>query len=279
MNNALEVRQLRKEYDEFLLNDVSFELPRGTIMGFIGANGAGKTTTIKMILDLIEKDGGQVFLFDEDGQDALPAHKEDLGVVLDESGFPEFLTVDQVNRILKKIYARWNEDVFFDYLTRFDLSRNKVIKEFSHGMIKKLNLAVALSHDAKLLILDEATNGLDPLAREEILDVFLDFIQDEDHSILISSHILSDLEKICDYITFLKDGEVVFSEQKDVLLEDYGMLKVSLEEFDAIETHVIGHRKNSFGVEALVKKADFDDSAVIDAVSIEDIMIFTTKEN
>jgi ABC-2 type transport system ATP-binding protein len=279
MNYALELKNLRKEYAEFLLDDVSFGLPSGTIMGYIGANGAGKTTTIKLILDLLHKDGGDVFLFGEDGKKSLPLHKEDIGVVLDESNFPEVMNLKQVNAVMKHVYARWNSERFYELAKQFDLSESKTIKEFSHGMLKKLNLAVALSHDAKLLLLDEATNGLDPLAREEILDLFLEFIQDEEHSILISSHIVSDLEKICDYITFLHKGKVVFSEEKDVLLNEYALLKIANENLEAVRDKVIGYRKYDFGVEALVRKDDFIGEPMLDAVNIEDIMIYYTKEN
>ena len=279
MNYALELKNLKKEYDEFVLNDVSFGLPKGTIMGYIGANGAGKTTTLKLILDLLRSDGGEVFLFGEDGKESLSLHKEDIGVVLDESNFPEVMTLKQVDAVMKRVYARWDSKRFFELAKQFELSKTKTIKEYSHGMLKKLNLAVAFSHDAKLLLLDEATNGLDPLAREELLDLFLEFIQDEEHSILISSHIVSDLEKICDYITFLHKGQVVFSEEKDVLLSEFGLLKIAQEDLAGVRDKVIGYRKYDFGIEALVKKADFAGEAMIDAVSIEDIMIYYTKEN
>lgn len=279
MNYALELKNLRKEYEGFVLDDVSFKLPMGTIMGYVGANGAGKTTTLKLILDLIYADGGEVFLFGEEGKRALPVHKEEIGVVLDESNFPEVMNLRQVNVVMKRIYARWDEARFFELAKKFDLSETKLIKDYSHGMLKKLNLAVALSHEAKLLLLDEATNGLDPLAREELLDLFLEFIQDEEHSILISSHIVSDLEKICDFVTFLHQGKVVFSEEKDVLLDEYRVLKMGTEEFEKVRGKVIGYRRHDFGVEALVKKEDFPNEGLLDKVSLEDLMIYYTKEN
>lgn len=278
MTNALELINVTKKYPGFLLDKVSFTLPSGCIMGFIGENGAGKSTTIKLILDLIRKDAGEIRIFGMNDYMQVKTHKEHIGVVLDESSFPESLNLNNVNTIMKRIYKTWDEDRFLTLAKRFKLSPNKKILEYSRGMKMKLAIAVALSHDTKLLILDEATSGLDPIVRDEILDVFLDFIQEEDHSIFISSHILSDLEKICDYITFIHKGNIVFSEAKDDLLESYGVLKCTKEQFQTVDPTIIkGYRENRFGIEALVLKHHLPQPYVVDPATIEDIMLFQVK--
>jgi len=284
MEYALELKDVAKSYEDFSLQDINIALPTGTIMGLIGENGAGKSTTIKLILDLISRDGGTINILGQDNKKDLKQVKEYIGIVLDESCFTDNLDLKSIDLIMKNIYRTWDTDTFMNYANQFSLSRNKIIKNYSHGMKMKLALAVALAHDTRLLILDEATSGLDPIIREEILDVFLEFIQDEKHSIFISSHIISDLEKICDYITFIHKGKVVFSENKDDLLDNYGILKCSIAEFEAIDKEFIkGYRKNSFGVEALVLKNKIAvkgriDKAIIDHASIEDIMLYYIKE-
>ena len=197
--NAIEVKNLTKKYTDFTLDNVSFTLPMGCIMGLIGENGAGKSTTIKLLLDAITRDSGEISILGKSNKDNFKATKEDLGVVLDEAHFPESINPKQVNAIMKNTYTNWNENTFFNYMKKFDLPLKKSFKDFSRGMRMKLMIAVALSHDAKLLILDEATSGLDPIVRDEILELFYEFTREEDHSILISSHIVSDLEKLCDY--------------------------------------------------------------------------------
>ena len=279
MESILGLDNVTKRYDGFTLDHVSINVPSGCIMGFIGANGAGKTTTIKLILDLIHKDGGRVSILGQDSPSGLKNIKEDIGVVLDESNFPDNMSVKDVNRIMKNIYQNWDEKKFLSMAERFGLARDKIVKNYSHGMKMKLSIAVALSHEAKLLILDEATSGLDPIARDEILDVLLDFIQDESHSVFMSSHIISDLEKACDYITFIHKGCIVFSDTKDELLESYGLLKCSQAEFENLDASIVkGHRKNSFGVEALVLKKQLAGKHVVDPASIEDIMLYHVKE-
>ena len=225
MENVLVVRNLSKRYDEFQLKNVSFSLPKGCIMGLVGENGAGKSTTIKLILNLINRDGGSVSIFGKDNLTHEKTIKEDLGVVFDESSFPDNLNAKNISLVMKNVYKNWDEGLFYSYLKRFALPAQKKVKDYSRGMKMKLAIAAALSHHPKFLILDEATSGLDPMVREEILDIFLEFIQDEEHSILLSSHIISDLEKIADYVTFIHRGEVLFSEAKDQLLEEYGILK------------------------------------------------------
>lgn len=278
MESAIKITNLSKQYKDFLLDNVNIDLPKGCIMGFIGENGAGKSTTIKLILDLIKRDNGNITVLGKDNKKELTSIKENIGVVLDECFFPENLTAKDINLIMKNIYKTWDDKKFNNFIKDFTLPENKMIKEYSKGMKMKLSIAVALSHASQLLILDEATSGLDPIIREEILDVFLEFIQNEEHSIFISSHIISDLEKICDYITFIHKGKIIFSESKDILLEDYGILKCSLEDLKNIDKSSIkGYRKNSFGVEALVLQNEIKDNYVIDRASIEDIMLFHVK--
>jgi ABC-2 type transport system ATP-binding protein len=278
MNNILEIKNLSKNYDGFKLRDVNIVLPKGCIMGFVGENGAGKSTTIKLILNLIHRDNGEVNILGLDNIKFDKQIKEDVGVVFDESNFPDVMRAPDISMVMKNIYKNWDNAVFKSYLEKFSLPLNKTVKEYSRGMKMKLSIAVALSHNPKLLILDEATSGLDPIVREEILDVFLEFIQNEEHAVFISSHITSDLEKIADYITFIHKGKIMFSEPKDNLLHDYGILKCSNAKFESIDkTYVIGYRKNQFGVEALVKRNKLRGDYTIDNASIEDIMVFRIK--
>lgn len=273
MNLALDVRNLCKSYSEFQLQDVTLQLPRGCIMGLIGENGAGKSTTIQLILDIVHRDRGEVFVL---GQD-ISRVKEQVGVVMDESCFPENLSARDINRILKHIYKTWDPAAFSQYCRRFDLSETKRVKDYSRGMKMKLSIAAALSHDTKLLILDEATSGLDPIVRDEILDIFLEFIQDDERAVLISSHIISDLEKICDYITFIHRGKVLFGEQKDLLLEEFGMFRGSEEEYASLpDEAVVGMRRHQFGVEALVRRGMT--RAKLEPANMEEIMLYMIKE-
>ncbi|WP_312699045.1 ABC transporter ATP-binding protein [Sedimentibacter sp.] len=279
MEYALELLNVTKEYKDFKLDNISIKLPQGCIMGFVGENGAGKSTTIKLMLDLISRDRGKITVLGKDNKLDFNSIKENVGVVMDESSFPDNLNAKEINKFMKKIYKTWDENKFFKHLNQFSITEDKSVKDYSRGMKMKLSIAVALSHDSKLLILDEATSGLDPIVREEILDIFLEFIQDESHSIFVSSHIISDLEKICDYVTFIHKGKIIFSEPKDELLETYGILKCSEEELKNIDTSFIkGVRKNKFGVDALVLKKKIKRSFVIDKANIEDIMLFYVKE-
>lgn len=278
MENMLEVKGLTKLYDGFSLEDINLNLPKGSIMGFIGENGAGKTTTIKLILNLIHRDSGEIRVFGLDNRKFDQQIKADIGVVFDESSFPDSMRVQDIGKVMRKIYPNWDQEVFDNYRTCFSLPQKKDIKEFSRGMKMKLSIVVALSHHAKLLILDEATSGLDPIVRDEILDVLLEFIQDENHSIFLSSHITSDIEKIADYITFIHRGRIVLSESKDELLDRYGILKCKTSDFDSLDKALIkGYRKSQFGVEALVEKNQFRTGYLIDRASIEDIMLFTVR--
>lgn len=276
--NALEIKNLTKKYDGFQLDNISFTLPSGCIMGLIGENGAGKSTTINLIMDVINRDEGEIIVLGKDNRDNFKLTKEDIGIVLDEVGLPETFTVGQVNKIMKATYRNWDEEIYFNYIKDFKLPDKKAIKDYSRGMKMKLAIAVALSHHAKLLILDEATSGLDPIVRDEILDIFLDFTRQEDHSILISSHIVSDLEKLCDYITFLHNGKLIFCEEKDRLLEKYGMLHLTTEEWMNLDPEAVkGKRVNNYGINALVERSKIPLSMNVEPASIEDIMLFMVK--
>lgn len=278
MSNALCVRGLTKRYADFTLDGLNLTLPSGCILGLIGENGAGKSTAIKLILDLIRRDAGDIEVLGCDPRAGGKALREQLGVVMDECSFPDNLTAADIDRILRRCYRGWASAAFFQYTERFSLPPKKAVKEYSRGMKMKLSIAAALSHGSRLLILDEATSGLDPLVRDEILDVFLEFIQDETHSVLISSHILSDLEKICDYIAFLHKGRLRFCEPKDELLEKYVLAKAPADDLKRLKPGaVVGARKNSFGAEALVIRADVPPGMVTDRASVEDIMLYMAR--
>lgn len=278
MENAIEVKGLTKKRDTFFLNNVNLTVPKGYIVGLIGENGAGKSTTIKAILNLIHKDSGTIKIFGQDYQQHEKEIKQQIGVVFDDCHFPKQLTAKDLNLILKNIYSNWDTNLYHDYLNQFKLPLNKPIKDLSRGMKMKLSLATALSHRPKLLILDEPTSGLDPIVRNEILDIFLDFIQDEEHSVLISSHITSDLEKIADYITFIHEGEIVFSDSKDHLLYDYGLIKCQEKDFCSIDPEdIVNYKKHPYHMEVLIKnKRKLENkykALTMDSVSIEDLML------
>lgn len=274
--NALEIRSLQKHRKGFSLDGINLTLPAGCIMGLIGENGAGKTTTIKLMLDMIRKDGGTVRIL---GKDSAEISKEDIGVVLDEVGLPTCLTACQVDKIMSKAYTQWSSDEFFAYLKRLSVPENKAFSALSRGMKMKLGIACALSHKAKLLILDEATSGLDPAVRDEVIDILLDFTRDEEHSVLISSHIVSDLEKICDYIAFLHKGRLMLCEEKDRLYEQYGIIRCDEKTLSAIEpSAVIGKRVSAFGVEAIVRRDTVPEGVSIAPVGIEELFVFMVKE-
>lgn len=282
MDNILEIKDLCKRYADFELKNVNIQLPKGTIMGFVGENGAGKTTTIKSILNIIKRDSGEIKVFDLDNIKDEKKIKENIGVVLDDSFLSEYLNPTDINKIMKDIYKNWDEKLYFKYIKEFKLPEQKISKEYSSGMKMKLKIAVALSHHPKLLILDEPTSGLDPIARSEILDIFQDFIQDEEHGIFVSSHITSDLEHIADYITFINNGEIVFTKTRDELLDNYGIVKCTEEQFKTIKKDdYIKYKKNKYEYDILIedkhefkKKYDF---SIIDKPNIEDIMVIYIK--
>lgn len=277
---GIKIENLSKKYEDFELKDVSFNVPCGSIVGLIGENGAGKSTTIKAILDLTEKESGVVEIL---GSATLDKEtKEHIGVVFEGNNFPEELNAKELNNVLKNIYKYWNEEKFYGLLYDFKLPIQKKIKDYSRGMKMKLAILVALSHDTKLLILDEATNGLDPIIREEILDILLDFIQDETHTVLLSSHITSDLEKIADYIVFIKNGTVFLNASKDELIYEYGILKCKKEDFEKIDKEdIITYVKRENIYEILIydkkeKKNKYKDLN-IDKVTLDDIMLMYIK--
>lgn len=279
--NAIEVKGVTKAYSHFTLDHISFTLPAGAIMGLVGENGAGKSTTIKLIMDAIKPDSGSISVFGKSNQanDFLQL-KQDIGIVLDEAYFPEVLSAKDLNSIIKSTYVRWDRSVYERYIQQFRLPAEKAIKEYSRGMKMKLAIAVALSHHPKLLILDEATSGLDPMVRDEILDVFNEFTRDESHSILLSSHITSDLEKICDYITFLHKGKLVLCEEKDALLDKYTIVKLAGESIQALpEDAVVRKKKTSYGYEALVIKDQINRTFSQERITLEDIILFLAKED
>lgn len=276
---ALRVKGLHKSFKDFALQDVDLVLPKGAIMGVIGANGAGKTTFIKTILGLLYPDSGSIEILGTSPEAGGKELREHIGVVLD--GFEAFsnMTAKEINRIMSLSMKTWDKERFYGFLNRFGLKDNKKTKDFSKGMRMKLSIAIAMSHDSKLLILDEATSGLDPIVRDEILEMFQEFVENEEHSVLISSHILSDLEKICDYITFMHKGRVVVSESKDTLLESYKVIKCSEEELEILPKDAVkGIRKHAFGVDALVSADAVSRDMVTDKASLEDIMLFMIKE-
>lgn len=274
--NAIEVKNITKKYKGFTLDNVSLTLEGGCIMGLIGENGAGKSTVIKTILGGVCLDSGDVKIF---GKKVSADLKQDIGVVLDEVGIPTEFTVQEVERVMRSTYANWSEDIFFDYVEQFGLPLKKKFRTFSKGMKMKLGMAIALSHNAKLLILDEPTSGLDPVVREEIIDILNEFTRDESHSVLISSHIVSDLEKICDYIAFMHKGKLMLCEEKDRLLEQYGLMNTTeaiLKELDS--SAVISKKVGKWGVEALVDREKIPHTFDVTPISIEELFVFMVKE-
>ena len=279
---ALEIKEIGKKYPDFTLDKVSFNVPKGSIVGLIGENGAGKSTTINIALDLVHKSSGEVIFWGQEIPTDDYGWKEDIGVVFDGVNFHETLTPLKIGKILSAGYKQWNNAVYQGYLERFQLPQEKEIKKLSKGMRTKLCIAAALSHDPKILILDEATSGLDPVMRDDILDVFLDFVQDENHSILMSSHITTDLEKIADYIVFIHQGKIILSKSKDELIYNYGIIRCGSDLFESIDkSEVLAYRKCDFQWEVLVEdkekfKRRYKD-AVIDNASIDDILLLYIK--
>ncbi|MEG2915340.1 MAG: ABC transporter ATP-binding protein [Oscillospiraceae bacterium] len=277
--NAIEIKNVSKSYKDFELKDFNLTLPSGCIMGLVGENGAGKSTTIKLIMNAIKADNGEIFVMGKNNTDPdFDIIKDDIGVVLDEANFPEVMNAKNVNEIMKNTYKNWNETTYFSYLKQFSLPLDKRIKDYSRGMTMKLTTAVALSHNAKLLILDEATGGLDPIIRDEILDIFNAFTIDTTHSILISSHIVSDLEKICDYIAFIHQGKLMICEEKDKLKEIYGIIHPTEEELKDLQSDVIvGVKKTDYSIEALVRRDLISSKFNVENASIEEIILFIVK--
>ena len=270
--NAIELKDLEKHYRDFDLR-ISLSLPQGCILGLVGENGAGKSTTIRLLLGMTKPDGGSLQVLGQPRAD-----KEQIGVVLDEPAFPECLTAKQVGRIMAGIFRNWDKAAFEGYLKKLSLPENKTFKEFSRGMKMKLSIAVALSHHPKLLVLDEPTSGLDPVVRDEVVELFADFARQEDHSVLISSHIVSDLEKLCDYVAFLHKGRLLLCEERDALREEYGLAQLSKTDFDALDpASVVGARRSPYGVSAILRREDAPAGIPMEPVSIEDLFILMVK--
>ena len=273
MKSAVKIHNLTKRYDSKFQLNVDLEIPKGMIIGLIGENGAGKTTLMKSMLDIIHPEQGTI---------SFEKGSEHVGVVLDQSCFPEILTPMDIHYIMKDIYSTWDADMYFRYMKDFDLPLHKAIKTMSKGMRKKLEIATAFSHHPSLLILDEPTSGLDPVVRSEVLDLFLEFIQDENHTILFSTHITSDLEHIADYIIFLDDGKIILKENRDTLLEEYGVLKCSEKEWKTIDPKdYVTYKKGKYQYELLVTdqkrmKKKYP-NMVVDRISLEELMVLTIK--
>lgn len=277
--NAIEIENLTKKYDGFTLDSISFNVPKGSIMGFIGQNGAGKTTTIRTMLNIVKRDAGTINMLGMDNIEKEIEIKERIAVVFDELPFHDVFNADQMSRIFSGIYPKWDKEVYEQYLDRLSLPRRKKIGQFSKGMKMKLQIACALSHGAELLVMDEATTGLDPVVRSEILDIFLEYLQNEEHSILMSSHITSDLEKIADSVTFIDRGKILISGYKDEILERHGVIKCGKSDYKEIEpADIVSARLNDFGAEVMVSnKASMEkkySGLVIDPTTLEEIMVY-----
>ena len=283
MSNIIEIKNLVKKYDDkFKLGSINLDIPSGIIVGLIGENGAGKTTLIKSILNILKIDEGNIKIFNKDFNKEENNIKEDIGVVLDNMFFPEILTPNDINIIMKDIYKKWDEELFKKYLNDFGLNLNKQIKTMSKGMRKKLEIATSLSHHPKLLILDEPTSGLDPVVRNEVLDIFLDFIQDEEHTILLSTHITSDLEHIADKIIFINKGKILLDKNRDDLLDNYGILKCDINSFNTISKEdIIVYKKNKYNYEILVdsisKIKKKYKNFIVDKITLEELMVLMIK--
>lgn len=280
--NILEVHNLSKDYGDFVLDKLSFSIPRGVIMGLIGENGAGKSTTINCILNEITMTDGEITIFGKDNISEEVFIKNKIGIIFDENHFPDILTPIELGKCMAGIYSSWQSREYQNYLTQFELPLKKKIKDFSRGMKVKLAFAVALSHKAEMLILDEATSGLDPVIRDDILDILIDFVQDENHSILFSTHITSDLEKVADYITFIHKGKLIFSHPKDELIDNYGVVICGAAIFENMDkSEIIAFRKLDFQYKVLVRnRRKVEKSypkAIVEPANIDDIMLFYVK--
>ena len=278
VKNVIELKNVTKDYGDFKLDNLSFAVPEGTVCGFIGQNGAGKTTTINLILDIIKKDAGEVFLFGQPVSKDTAALREDVGVVFDEMGFHEFMTGRDINIMMKNIYKNWDEEAFFNYLKKFTLPSKKKCGAFSRGMRMKLQIAVALSHHAKLLVMDEPTSGLDPIVRNEMIGIFREFVVEEDHTILLSSHITADLEKIADEVVFIDGGKIVLAGNKDEIMEKHAILKCRKDDVSKVSESLIVHCEVSdYGAEILVNDRHAAEKLypgmIMENAALEDIML------
>lgn len=284
MNYALKLENVCKTYEmsDFVLDNVSFAVPMGSVMGFVGENGAGKTTTIGCILNTLSRNSGSIQLFGKEMQDKDTELRNEIGVVYDGDNFPKYLTARQLSNIMEGIFSKWDDALFQKYLHTFHLNEKQKIGKYSKGMTMKLAIAVALSHHPKLLILDEATSGLDPIMRDEMLDVFLEFVGSDDHSILLSSHITSDLEKIADYITFIHQGRIILTESKDNLIYKYAILRCKEKQFESLDKNdILAYRRQDYQIDVLVDNKEAAKrkyaGVVIDCATIDEIMLILVK--
>lgn len=279
MENSIEIKNVTRIYPQFKLDNISFNVPCGAVVGFIGENGAGKSTTIRAILGLVKKGEGSITVLGENSDNLSPSVKEKIGVVFDGLVFPNCLNALNLDKVMSGIYKTWDSKVFFDFMTKFGIPVNKRFKTFSRGMVMRLSIAAALSHHPQILLLDEPTSGLDPVMRSEILDIFMDFMQDETHSILMSTHITSDLERIADYVCFIHKGKIVFTDDRNSMLEKYRILKCSPEEADSIDkADIIGIRRGRFASEILTVHAEKYPQFTADIPSLDEIMVYYVKE-
>lgn len=279
IDTVLKTKDVTKKYSDFCLSGINLEIPKGSIVGLVGQNGAGKTTLIKIILGIERMDGGETEIF---GTKDIACAKKDIGVVLDNSFFPEILKVRDIYRIMKPIYKNWDNELFKKCIKQFGLNEGSKIKNLSKGMKKKLEISTALSHKPKFLILDEPTSGLDPIVRREVLDLFMDFVEDENNSVLISSHITDDIETIADYIVFIDNGNLIFAKSIEDLRDNYAILRCKDTEFEMIDkTDIIRLIKNKYSYDILVDNKEEAKRKyggfVIDKASIDDIMLFFVK--
>lgn len=276
----LSVKNLCKSYEKFKLCDVSFELPSGFIMGFIGANGAGKTTTIKSLLNIVKRDSGEVTVFGKPIDGNEDEIKQQIGFSSGSILFYSRKKVSKLIEVYKKFFAEWSDTVFAEYMKKFNIDTDKTVAQLSQGMQVKLSVAMALSHNAKLIILDEPTSGLDPIARDELLEALRSIIADGEHSILFSTHITTDLDKCADYILFIKDGKIVENATKDDLIDSYAIVSGKASQLASIDSRLVGVKSNAFGFQGLIKRVDLlpTDTVEVAKPSIEDIMIYSTKE-
>lgn len=277
--NALELKNLSKSFPGFQLEPLNLTLPQGCIMGLIGENGAGKSTILKLILDMLHKDSGTITILGKDNQENLRLIKEDIGVVMDEVGIAECLNTRQVGTIMAGTFQNWDQKTYEELLQSLSIPANKAFKDFSRGMKMKLGIAIAMSHHAKLLLLDEATNGLDPVVRDQVVELLCEFTRDETHSILISSHIVSDLEKLCDYIAFLHQGKLLLCEEKDVLTAQYGLLHCTRQELAQLPASAVKSKKETaYGVDAVVLRQAVPSGWKLSTITIEELFVAMVKE-
>lgn len=277
--NALEIKNLKLKNGSFEFGEMTLTLPGGCIMGLVGENGAGKTTLIYLILDIFHKDRGSVTILGKDSLKDLSLTKQEIGVVTDEVGIPQCMTAKQMGKMMKHTFSHWNDAEYTRLLQKLSIPENTAFERFSRGMKTKLGIAIALSHNAKLLILDEPMNGLDPIARDEVLTLLYEFTRDETHSVLISSHLVGDLEKLCDYIAFLHKGKLLLCEEKDALLEEYGMIHCSTEELSAMDQNTVKYKRETpYGIDVIMARREIPSEYTVTPITIEELFVFMAKE-